>query len=359
MILSATVSRATRIDLSFFDRVQRKLFQLQGLVPASVLGMGTRFSKVNAAGEQIAPEMALVGKLTATVPGMAMTSRDPAGARRQLDATAAAMAETFPPFAIEEDLVFDGPGGALGATRYRVEETPGRGLILFFHGGGYVLGSRGSHDSAVRALALASGADVLSVDYRLAPEHPFPAATDDAVAAWRYAVSKAAEWGIDPTRIVVAGDSAGGCLAAVVAQQTRGEKVVPALQLLIYPVTDMSRESDSRREFAEGFFLTAADMDYFTDHYLTDPAQKTDPRVSPLLADDLSALPPAYVVVAGFDPLRDEGIAYAEAMREAGVPVTLERAGSMIHGFANMGLISPNAREYIARMGTAVVGALD
>lgn len=352
------MSRATAVRLSAFDRAQRGLFQAAGLFPAPVLGLVTRFTKVNSDGEHLAPEMALVSTATAKVPGMAMSSRPPAGARKQLDATAASMAETFPAFAIEEDLEFDGPGGPIGATRYRVETGEARGLILFFHGGGYVVGSRGSHDSAVRALALASGADVLSVDYRLAPEAKFPAAVDDALAAWRFAVDQAPGWGIDPAQIVVSGDSAGGCLAAVVAQQTRGEPVVPKLQLLIYPVTDMDGDSPSRREFSAGYFLTAADIDYFTEHYLSDRAEAADPRVSPLLADDLTGLPPAFVVVAGFDPLRDEGIAYAEAMRAAGVPVTLERAGSMIHGFVNMGLISPAAREYIARMGAAVIDAL-
>lgn len=353
------MSRATTVDLSVLDRAQRGLFRVFGLLPASVLGAGARLTKVNSDGEHIAPEMAVVAAATAKVPGMALTGVDPVTDRKKLEATSASMAQTFAPFAIEEDLMFDGPGGSIGATRYRVEEGAGRGLILFLHGGGYVVGSRASHDSAVRALALASGADVLSVDYRLAPEAKFPAAVDDSLAAWYFAVEKAPEWGIDPAKIVVAGDSAGGCLAADIAQATRGDEVVPALQLLIYPVTDMGARTRSRAEFDAGYFLTGEDIDYFTAHYLSDPAiELTDPRVSPLLADDLSGLPPAYVVVAGFDPLRDEGIAYAEAMRAGGVPVTLERAGALIHGFLNMGLISPDAREYIARMGAAVIDAL-
>ncbi len=359
MIASGGVSRATTVDLSVFDRLQRGLFRAFGLLPASVLGAGARLTTVNSDGEHLAPEMAVVAAATARVPGMALTGVDPVTDRKKLEATSAAMAETFPPFAVEEDLVIDGPGGGIGATRYRLEEGAGRGLILFLHGGGYVVGSRASHDSAARALALASGTDVLSIDYRLAPEAKFPAAVDDCLAAWYFAVDRAPEWGIDPAKIVVAGDSAGGCLAADIAQATCGDDTVPALQLLIYPVTDMGARSNSRAEFDTGYFLTGKDIDYFTEHYLNDPVTElTDPRVSPLLADDLSGLPPAYVVVAGFDPLRDEGIAYAEAMRAAGVPVTLERAGAMIHGFVNMGLISPDAREYIARMGAAVIDAL-
>ncbi|MFT3660390.1 MAG: alpha/beta hydrolase [Gordonia sp. (in: high G+C Gram-positive bacteria)] len=353
------MSRATSIDLSVLDRAQRGLFKTLGLVPAAVLGVGARVTEVNSDGERLAPEMALVGLATARVPGKALTGPAPEIARRNLDATAVSLAQEFPPFAVEEDLTFDGPGGPVGATRYRAAEGVPKGLILFFHGGGFVVGSRASHDSAVRSLAIESGADVLSIDYRLAPEHRFPAAVDDCLAAWRFAVEQAPGWGIDPAWIVVAGDSAGGNLATVVASETRGEPVVPRFQLLIYPVTDMTGGTASRAEFADGHFLTRADLDYFTEHYLNSPADAADPKASPLLADDLRGLPPAYVVVAGFDPLRDEGIAYAEAMRSAGVPVTLERAGALIHGFLNMALISPDARAYLARMGAAVADALD
>ncbi|MFM9376935.1 alpha/beta hydrolase [Gordonia sp. VNK21] len=352
------MSRATTVNLSLPDRLQRRVFRAAGLLPPPVLRAAGKLGPVNSDGERLAAEMLPVTVATARVPGMALHDGPPPVARKRMDVTAAAMAQTFPPFAVEEDLTIDVAGGTIGATRYRAQDGPSRGLVVFYHGGGFVLGSRASHDSAVRALAVASGADVLSVDYRLAPEFPFPTPVDDALAAWRFAVDKASGWGLDRHRIAVAGDSAGGNLSAVVSQLVRGEDVTPCLQLLIYPVTDLGGESASRAEFAEGFFLTQEGMDYFTDHYIEDRASLTDPRVSPMLTEDLSGLPPAYVVVAGFDPLRDEGIAYAEKLRAAGVPVTLRRAGNLIHGFINMTLISPSAREEVARMGAAIVEAM-
>ncbi|MFT3716283.1 MAG: alpha/beta hydrolase [Gordonia sp. (in: high G+C Gram-positive bacteria)] len=353
------MSRATSVNLPPLAKLQSRAFRVAGRLPASVLGALGRFSEVNAAGDRLAPEMAVVGQAAGRLPWLSMTGGSPARARRALDVNSASMEQDFGPFAVEEDLTYDGPAGPLGATRYRAREGQPTGLVLFIHGGGFVVGSRASHDSAVRALAVASGADILSIEYRMAPEDPFPAAVDDCLAAWRFAVAAAPEWGIDPNRIVVSGDSAGGNLAAVIAQQTRGEAVVPRLQALIYPVTDMSgAETGSRREFASGYFLTKKDMDSFSDDYLPVESTRTDVRASPLLADDLSGLPPAYVIVAGFDPLRDEGIAYAEKLRAAGVLVTLERAGSMIHGFINMGLLSPDAREYTARIGAAIADGL-
>lgn len=302
--------------------------------------------------------MALVAAAARHLPGVGLMNGSVDDSRRLLDQTSTAMAQTFAPFAIEEDLVIGSPDGPIPATRYRAAEGTPRGLIVFLHGGGFVIGSRGSHDSLVRALAVETGADVLSVDYRLAPEHPFPAAVDDSIAAFRFAVEQAPGWGIDPNAIVVAGDSAGGNLSAVVTQQVRDDAVIPCLQLLIYPVADVSVTRDSIREFADGLFLTKADMDFFVDAYLPSSDLVDDPRVSPLKGD-LEGLPPAHVVVAGFDPLRDEGVEFAAALEKAGVDVTLERAGGMIHGFANMGLISPTARAVVNRMASAAVAAMD
>ncbi|NMO05133.1 alpha/beta hydrolase [Gordonia sp. TBRC 11910] len=352
------MSRATTVSLPLPIRVQQAVVKIAARTPAAVYRALSSWMPVNAAGERLSADIAAVAFATGKIPGMGMYHSSPVTARVNLDHSSALMAQTLPPFAVEEDLVIDGPSGPIGATRYRFAESTPRGLVVFFHGGGFVVGSRASHDGAVRNLAIDAGVDVLSIDYRLAPENPFPAAVDDAVAAFRFAVEKAPEWGVPADRIGVAGDSAGGNLAAVVCQQVRGDDVVPRHQLLIYPVTDLVGATASHDEFATGFFLTKSEMDWFTDQYVPDVGQRTDPRASPLRATDLTGLPPAHVVVAGFDPLRDEGIAYADALRAAGVPVTFERAGGMIHGFVNMTLLSRTARDIARRMGDAVSSAL-
>ncbi len=338
-------------------KIQRSLLKGAGRIPAPLRAAMARLTTVNADGDRLDPSLALVATASAYIPSLALVGKSVDSSRTGIELNSAMMAQTFPPFAVEEDLVIDTEAGPVPATRYSVDGA-GRGLIVFYHGGGFVLGSRASHDSAVRALAVSSGADVLSVDYRLAPEHQFPAAVDDSLAAFRFAVEKAPAWGLDPRQIVVAGDSAGGNLSAVVAQQVRGEPVAPCLQLLIYPVVDMSRKRESVREFRTGYFLTEEQIDYFSDTYLASRDQLLDPRVSPLLADDLSGLAPAHVVVAGFDPLRDEGLEYAEALTKAGVPTTVERAAGMIHGFLNMALVSPAAQASVTRMGEAAAKAI-
>jgi acetyl esterase len=195
---------------------------------------------------------------------------------------------------------------------------------------------------------------VLSASYRLAPEHPFPKGLEDTVAAFRWAAEHAAELGVDPSRIAVGGDSAGANLATATCLQARdeGDGAQPAMQLLIYPVTDADG-GPSRRLFAEGFQLTKADMDWFEAHYLSGDGDKEDPRISVLRAD-LAGLPPAYVTTAGFDPLRDEGEAYAERLRAAGVPVALRRHAGLVHGFANMTEISRSSRAAMLEAAGAV-----
>jgi acetyl esterase len=255
------------------------------------------------------------------------------------------------------DLAIPGPAGAIPARFY---EPPGMGLeerplIVYFHGGGWTIGDLDTCDSVCRFLSLNTPSAVLSVDYRLAPEHPFPAAIEDALAAFCWAAESHARLGIDPNRIAVAGDSAGGNLAASVSLLARdGEGPSPAMQVLIYPVTDTVGGQGSRDEFAKGFLLSKADMDWFERHYLPPAVDRADPRVSVLRAPDLSGLPPAYVATAGFDPLRDEGEAYAKQMQEAVVQVTLRRHPGLIHGFANMTAISSTAHAAMLELAGAV-----
>ncbi|OBI83920.1 alpha/beta hydrolase [Mycobacterium sp. E740] len=254
-------------------------------------------------------------------------------ARAQLEALAAGFKQHIPVAAVTE-LSIPGPAGDIRARHYRPAEGDGP-LLVFFHGGGQVIGSIDSHDDLCREICRRGGMHVLSVDYRLAPEHPAPAGTDDAYAAFRWAHEHAAELGADPNRVAVGGDSAGGNQATLVALRARTEGPAPALQLLLYPVTNYRDTTLSQTLFAKGYFLTRDDMDWFRERYLSGGVDAADPRVSPLLSDDLSGLAPALVVTAGFDPLRDEGRQYAAAMRKAGVEVDHREFGSLIHGFAN------------------------
>jgi acetyl esterase len=253
------------------------------------------------------------------------------------------------------------PGGA-GARRARVY-TPRRGSrpspgLVWFHGGGFVLGSIDSHDGVCRALASLLRAVVVSVDYRLAPEHPFPAAVEDAVAATRSVIARAVDFGIRPSAVAVGGDSAGGNLSAVVAQELRADAERPAFQLLVYPATDCRHGAPSHSQFADGFLLTAASIDWFMGNYLPDAAAIVDPRASPLLAPDVAGVAPALVITAGFDPLRDEGRDYAEKMRGAGVAVESWCCEGMVHGFFSMAGTATEARRVLERAAERMRAAL-
>jgi acetyl esterase len=261
------------------------------------------------------------------------------------------------PMARIEELKIPGPDSEMPARLYVAlgAPQPPQPLLVYYHGGGWVIGDLDTHDSACRFLAEHSGCRVLSVDYRLAPEHPFPVPVEDAVAAFAWALEHAAELGADPERMAVGGDSAGGNLSTALCLQNRDAgNPQPALQLLLYPVTDAVGGQQSRNTFAEGFLLTREDMEWFENHYIPDGIDEADPRASMMRAEDVSGLPPAYVATCGFDPLRDEGEIYAARMREAGVPVVLQRHRDQIHGFANLTAICPSARTAMLE----VAGAL-
>jgi acetyl esterase len=241
-----------------------------------------------------------------------------------------------------------GPAGPMPSRLYvphpPIDDQP-EPLLVYYHGGGFVICDLDTHDSVCRFLASASGCRVLSVGYRLAPEHPFPAPVDDSFAAFEWAVANASSLNADPARIGVGGDSAGGNLATVVSHMAReAGGARPAMQLLIYPVTDATTETRSRELFSDGFVLTKADMDDFEAAYLPAGTDASDQRVSVLKCPDLREMPTAYVTTAGFDPLRDEGEAYALAMRDCGVRVALRRHPGLIHTFANQTGCNPTAR---------------
>ena len=258
------------------------------------------------------------------------------------------------------DMTLDGAAGPLRGRLYVPPGATGAGpLLLYFHGGGFVVGDLETHDNLCRFLARRAGLRVLAVDYRLAPEHPFPAPIEDAVAVFRFAVEHPEELGADPARIAVGGDSAGANLAAGVARIAGGAGgPAPAFQLLFYPWVDLSSERRSHELFAEGFYLTRSDLHWYRRHYLADESQAADPRCSPLAAGELEAGPPAYIATAGFDPLRDEGEEYARRLREAGTPVALRRHPGLIHGFANTVAIGHAAREAVLEATGALQMAL-
>ena len=254
--------------------------------------------------------------------------------------------------------VRDLDAGGVPARLYRPNDRDGLGLVVYFHGGGWVLSDVDGHDDLCRRLANSSGHAVLSIEYRLAPEHPFPAGLEDSLTATRWAYEHATSLGCRADRIAVGGDSAGGNLAAVVAQLA---PVPLVYQLLIYPVTDCTRSRASYDENSEGYFLTKDGMGWFIDHYLGGRTELHDPRVSPLLAADhvLAATPPALVITAEYDPLRDEGVDYANRLSTNGVVTSHVHFHGMIHGFLSFADFLDDGRAAIALAGTSLAAALN
>jgi len=286
------------------------------------------------------------------------TIMTPQSARDALRALAAARAAIPPPpVASAVDIKVKGAAGPIAARVYRLrsEKSP---TVVFFHGGGWVAGDLETHDRQARLLAIETGAVVVSVDYRRPPETRFPGAFEDGFAAVRDVLGRIAEFGGDRARVGVAGDSAGGNLAAATAIACRDAGIKLAAQLLVYPVTDVvgnyadpseNARYPSRRENAEGYFLSRSVIEWFAGHYLEDTSHGADWRVSPLRAKSLAGLAPAVVCTAWFDPLRDEGKAYADALATAGVPTRYHHGAGLIHGYFGLGDASETARAEARR----------
>lgn len=304
-------------------------------------------------GQTLHPQLQLVGRLRRLRTPYRISEPTPAIARARFQREMRIFRGRRTPVRAVRDLVIDGDGGALRLRHYAPFDADARSrpLLVFLHGGGWVIGDIETHDEPCRILCRDAGIHVLSLDYRLAPEHPFPAGLDDVVTALRWACANASSLGAAPGRVSVGGDSAGGNLAAVCSVLARREECAPLAQLLIYPATDAVTPRPSHALFAEGFILTRYDRETFSRHYYGASAvDRADPRISPLHAREHDGLPPALVVTAGFDPLRDEGEAYADALQRAGTPVHSYREASLEHGFANLTGIVPAARGATARI---------
>ena len=257
-----------------------------------------------------------------------------------------------------EDRVANAGGVKLPVRIYTPDGKGPLPILVFFHGGGWVSGDLDTHDAPCRALANGAGCIVVAVDYRLAPEHKFPTAAEDCYAATKWVVLNAASFGGDPKRIAVGGDSAGGNLAAAVAQMAT-DRGAPTLkyQLLLYPVTNYSYDTSSYRTNAEGYLLTRGSMEWFWNHYLSNPNDGENPYASPLRGQRLSNLPPALVITAEYDPLCDEGAAYAKKMKDAGVAVDYSDYKGMIHGFFSLGHVFDQGKKAVAEACTKLKAA--
>jgi acetyl esterase len=345
--------------VSFSDRAQsafvRGLAALPDRVLRAVVGR-----PVDLDGQRLHVESQLGLKLLALARTPKLTESSVPEARARVAGDARTFEGPKVALASVADVTVQGATGQLGARLYVPPGANGDGpLLVYFHGGGFVACDLDTHDNVCRFLARQAAVRILSVDYRRAPEHPFPAPIDDALAAFRFAVERAAELGADPARIAVGGDSAGGNLAAGVGRMASTDGgPSPAFTLLFYPWLDLAAERRSYDLFGEGFYLSRADLHWYRGHYLAEQAQALDPRCSPLAAEELGAAPPAYIATAGFDPLRDDGEEYARRLRDAGVRVALRRHPGLIHGFANTASIGHAAREAVLEAAGALRMAL-
>ena len=288
--------------------------------------------------------------------GPPLESLPPAEVRQMIREMTTQLGGTPEPVQSIENLRIPGPNGEIPIRIYTPATAAPRPALVFYHGGGWVISDLDSYESQCCAIARRAGAVVVSVDYRLAPEHKFPAAVTDSYAATVWVAANAQRLGIDPYRISVGGDSAGGNLAAVVSLKSRDENgPAIALQIMVYPVTNLSSfDTGSYQEFAEGYQLSRSLMAWFRDLYLSSAEDRVNPHASPLLARDLSGLPPALVLTAECDPLRDEGEAYAQRLEDAGVPVILTRYAGMIHPFFSLPAVIPQAFDAIQQVADAV-----
>jgi acetyl esterase len=342
-------------SLKLGHRIEHQLARaLAGLPPSVQVRLSGR-PPVRLDGDTLAPEMQLALRLLERRGETQPEAGSPAQARLARRKLAAVYAGTPVAVGSVRDLEIDA-AVPVRARHYAPAELGGpHPLLVYYHGGGFTYGDLETHDGVCRMICRHAGAHVLAVDYRLAPEHRFPAAVEDARSALAWAHANAAALGADPGRVGVGGDSAGGNLAAVAAQLAAHDGgPPPVLQLLIYPATDFTSRRRSRELFGEGFLLSDSEMNWFEDNYLgPERADAADPRASPLLAQDLSGLAPALVVTAAFDPLRDEGEQYALALQEAGTPATMRRFPGFIHAFIAAAGVSRSCRDALIEIAGA------
>ncbi len=337
------------------NRAQRAAARGQGALARWLAGLPEPIVRALAGplrtgdGQTLDPEAQLLLRLRALVRAPELDTLTPEQARRRLAGDAMSVQGRRPEPVRTEPVSVRGGPALVPARLYTPIHLPAPSpLLVYFHGGGFVSGDLDTHDHLCRLLALGGGVRLLAVDYRRAPEHRFPAAAHDAWAAFAFAAAQAEELGADPGRLAVGGDSAGGNLAAGVAQRAaRSEGPAPRLQLLFYPWLDLSSKRNSYRQFGEGLYLTERDLDWYRSHYVGAGGEAADPRCSPLLVTALDGVAPAYIATSGFDPLRDEGEEYGVRLRAAGVPASVYRHRGLLHGFANVLGLGQAGREAV------------